>query len=193
MLDYRRGVAAEKELPVADAYRQRRRFPGRHNHVGAFHVDHCDGIRPDHLAQGQTHGLLKATPVLGLHISDEHGEHLRVGLAVEEASPLAQGFLQDAVILYRAVVNDGYPARVVELRMRVDVAGLAMGGPARMGYAHAACRVFVVAIKLEFADAPLGRLSPFINIGNAWRAPIYPTIPHTFSLYFIPTVPESGA
>ena len=25
-----------------------------------------------------------------------------------------------------------------------------------MGYAHAACRVFVVAIKLEFADAPLG-------------------------------------
>ena len=90
------------------------------------------------------------------HILDELDDDLGVGLGAEVVAQLGELFLQREVVLYDAVVDEGEIVVLGEVGMGVDVARLAVGGPAGVGYAYAAADVLVGRDRFKVLDLALG-------------------------------------
>ncbi len=127
--DQRGHVGGGEHLLLADAQHDRAAQPGHHDLAGAVRVDDGDAVRADDALQRPPDGVLQRVGLLD-GAADQVGEDLGVGLAEEldalalEALPQRVGVLDDAVVDDR----DALVGR--QVRVGVDVARHAVGGPA---------------------------------------------------------------
>ena len=94
-----------------------------------------DAIRADDLLERGAGGFkqtrlgMRAARII-VKLADEVSEDLGIGLRTEQVPGLHQRRAERLVILDHAVVDECEPTGLVEVRVGVDVIGLAMGGPA---------------------------------------------------------------
>ena len=129
MGDERRDVGGEERLALADPHHQRRVAARAHDHVRLVRVDRDQGERALQTAAHQPHGLGEVAAG-GELLGEQMGDDLGVRLGGQVVAALGQFGAEGGEVLDDAVVDDGDPARVVEMRMRVGVGRPAVGGPA---------------------------------------------------------------
>ena len=100
-------------------------------------MEHRDRICAVDPAQGGPHGVRDVALVRLLH---EMRQHLRVGLGAEAVTTREQAVTQVPEVLDDAVVDDRHVAGAVDMGVRVQVVGTAVGGPAGMGKADGRLR-----------------------------------------------------
>ena len=124
--------------------------------VGLVLVDDGEGVGADDVAQCERHGLLEGDAV-GVHdVLYQLDDHLGVGLAHEVVAEPGELGAQGEVVLDDAVVDDGEAVVLGAVWVGVDVAGLAVGGPAGVCYADAAADVLAGGEVLEVIDLAAG-------------------------------------
>ncbi len=132
-------VGAEEVLALAQAHDERGVAAGGHHAVRVVHVHGQQGEGALEALGGQLQG---AGQVLAAGVAVDVREQVRGDLGVrlgEELCALGQQLLaQLGVVLDDAVVDHGQAALVRHVRVRVDVGGPAVGGPAGVADAHEA-------------------------------------------------------
>ena len=131
-------VAGDEAAPLPVAQDEGAVLADRHNLVGAVGAQDAQGVGPLDAAERPAHGGQQVPLV---EILDELGHHLGVGFR-GEGHPLGQEKgLQLGVVFDDAVVDHGDPSAAAHLGVGVDVAGSAVGGPARVPHAGGAVQV----------------------------------------------------
>ncbi|GAA3057848.1 hypothetical protein GCM10020000_45680 [Streptomyces olivoverticillatus] len=122
-------IRGKEVLAVADAHHQGRIAPGAHDHVRlvGVHGDEREGALQ--AAADLPHGLGQVAAG-GEGLGQQVGDDLGVGLGAEGVAAIGQLGAQLGEVLDDAVVDDGHPARVVQVRVGVGIRGAAVGGPA---------------------------------------------------------------
>ena len=138
--DQRRHVAGDVVFALAQARQQRAVPPRAVQNARRARVQHAQRIRA--LQHGQ-HAQQRGFHVGVIVRRQQLGDHLRVRLGGKVHAALYQLRFQLGVIFDDAVVHHGDASRLVEVRVRIFHAGLAVRGPARVADAgcalHAAC------------------------------------------------------
>ena len=160
MRDDRLRIAGQEVLALAQPDRQRTAAPRADEHVGHVEVHHRDAVGADHLLERRARGFQQ--PCLGVRaaglvveLADEVGQDLGVGLRAKLMPRLHERRAEHLVVFDDAVVHERQPAGLVEVRVRVGIVGLAVGGPARVGDADLAGRFVLLQQIRERLDAAL--------------------------------------
>jgi len=130
-------------------------------------------------------------------------QHLGVRIALKGVAFAQEGFFQDGVVFYDAVVDQGQLPGLGVMGMGVDVAGFAVGGPAGVGDADGAGGVFSLDVACQvgyfafgFVDSQLVCLvvcrvddrqagAVVASVFEASLVPMYPTMPHIFMFFLV--------
>ena len=152
------GVAGDEKLAVAfsQPYRQRAALARSDYRAGFVAVDHCNRIRAYNLLQGGTYGACQVGIMFLPCIFYELQQHFRVCFAAEGESLLLELLPQCSGILDDAVMHHCKVSALGDMRMRVDLVGDAVGGPAGMCYAKAAGAVVPLHHLLQIGDFAYG-------------------------------------
>ncbi len=150
--DNRGHVARHQVLALPYAHHQRASQPGRDQGVGLEGGHDGDAVGTPHPGEGALHRVEEA-PAGGHLEAHQMGDHLGVGVGREADALLLQVPLQLLVVLDYPVVHEGYVAREVQLGVSVALGGLAVRGPARMGYPGGAVAGFGGIHGFQLADA----------------------------------------
>ena len=137
-------------LPLTDADHQRTAQPGADDQVGVSRTEDSQAISPFQTSQRCAHGLDQVAAEM---MSDELGDHLGVGLALEDD---AFGFelpLERGVILDDAVMDNGDGAVAADVRVCVDIVCRAVRRPARVTDADTAGRWALLQVCHKIGDA----------------------------------------
>ena len=196
-----RGVRGQEVFPLPYAYEQRAGFTGCYHGVGIVLLDDGYGVSAYHLGQGQLHGVEQVGVAGSPHVLDPLDQHLGVRIALKGVAFAQEGFFQDGVVFYDAVVDQGQLPGLGVMGMGVDVAGFAVGGPAGVGDADGACGVFSLDVACQvgyfafgFVDSQLVCLvvcrvddrqagAVVASVFEASLVPMYPTMPHIFMFF----------
>lgn len=127
--DERGHVRGEEGLALADADHQGRVPARAHDHVRRVRVHRDQGERSLQPTAHQPHRLREVRARREL-LGEQVGDDLGVRLGDQGVAPFGQFGTERGEVLDDAVVDDGDPARVVEVRVGVGVRGAAVGGPA---------------------------------------------------------------
>lgn len=127
--DEGRDIGGEEVLAVADAHDERGVAAGADHDVRLVGVHGHQGEGAFEAAADLAHRLGEV-PDGGVGLGEEVGDDLGVGLGEQVVAALGEFGAQGGEVLDDAVVDDGDPARVVQVRVRVGVRGTAVGGPA---------------------------------------------------------------
>ncbi len=165
VFDDRSGVGGEEKFAFSDADHHRAALACRDDAVGIALFDDGNGVGADDLFEGLLHRFEQRAGVRRADVLDQIHEHLAVGRAAERIAVLDQRVLQQAEILDDAVVDQGDVLRFGVVRMRVDVVRDAVRGPARVGDADRAGRVFPFEEMFEVRDLAFA----FIDVQFARR------------------------
>ena len=111
VFDNRCGVGTKEEFILPDSHHQRTALPCHQNGVRLTTVEQRNGIRSNHLMQGQLQGGQQIELVGELDILNQLHQHFRVGIAQEGNTLLLKPFLQRRVVLDNAVMNQCQIAR----------------------------------------------------------------------------------
>lgn len=150
--DQRGDVRGDEHLLLADAQDHRGAVAGDDDAVGEVGVHDGDAVRALDLLDGLADLVLQG---LGLGAGDQVDDDLGVGLRDEDGALGLELHAQLGSVVDDAVVDDGDLVLGVEVRVRVDVARRAVGGPAGVGDAGGAGEALGDA-GLQLADATLG-------------------------------------
>jgi hypothetical protein len=134
-LDHRRDVAREEVAVGREADDQRAVLAGADHLVGMPAVDRGDREGPFEVVQRAPHGLGEVAVVV---LFDEVRDDLAVRLGLEDVPALDEPLAQLAVVLDDAVMDGDDVALPAAVRVRVRLARLAVGRPARVADAGAA-------------------------------------------------------
>jgi hypothetical protein len=145
------GIGGGEILAFADAHQQRRALARRDQDAGLPLRQDGDRVGALQLGHRVAHGLEQAAAALQVLVH-EVGHHLGVGVGRKAVAGLAQALADRLVVLDDAVVDHG-EAVVADMRMRVALAGRAVGGPARMRDAELAFDARLVRHLLERGHA----------------------------------------
>ena len=161
VLDDSRHIGGQHLEAVPVAQDEGAVLPGGDQPVGAVSAQDAQGVGPLDPVENLCERLHHVAPVVVLQ---QLGHYLRVGLG-DEVHPLG---LQDLpnlrVVLNDPVMHHGESPVFAHLRVRVDVAGLPMGGPAGVPQAHGALQGLAAVHHVgEHLQPPLGfdHLHPF--------------------------------
>jgi hypothetical protein len=196
-----RGVRGQEVFPLPYAYEQRAGFACRYHGVGIVLLDDGYGVGAYHLGQGQLHGVEQVGVAGSPHVLDPLDQHLGVRIALKGVAFAQEGFFQDGVVFYDAVVDQGQLPGLGVMGMGVDVAGFAVGGPAGVGYTNGSGGVFSLDVACQvgyfafgFVDGQLVCLvvcrvddrqagAVVASVFEASLVPMYPTMPHIFMFF----------
>ena len=166
-------------------------------------MDDGYGVSAYHLGQGQLHGVEQVGVAGSPHVLDPLDQHLGVRIALKGVAFAQEGFFQDGVVFYDAVVDQGQLPGLGVMGMGVDVAGFAVGGPAGVGDADGAGGVFSLDVACQvgyfafgFVDSQLVCLvvcrvddrqagAVVASVFEASLVPMYPTMPHIFMFFLV--------
>ena len=137
--EHRGDVRGEQVLALAEAHDEGHVVARPDEPVGLAPVEHGDGIGAVGLAQGGPHGIGDVARVGLLH---EVREHLGVGLGAEAVAAREEAVPELPEVLDDAVVDDRHVAGAVDVGMRVEVVGPAVGRPAGVGEADRRLRAW---------------------------------------------------
>ena len=99
--------------------------------VGLFAADQRKGKIALHAFDSFNHGLDQACGP-GIITGDQVDRDLGIGLRVETKPLGFKLFFQSGIIFNNAIMNDGQPFGVVQMRMGIEARRLSVRGPARM-------------------------------------------------------------
>ena len=165
VVDDGRGVGRQEILAVADADGHRAALPGHDDAGGVPLFEDRDGVGADHLLERGADGHLQRALLGFLHVFDQIDQHLGVSAAAERETVRAQGVAEHPEVLDDPVVDQGEVPRPGEVRVRIGVVGLAMGGPAGMADADRAGTVFPVQERFQVRYLALA----FVDVQAAAR------------------------
>ena len=149
VLHERGGVAAYEVFALPDAYDERTAAARHEQRAGVAAVYQGNGVCAHYLVQSQLQGSEQVDVVGALQVVHQLYQHFGVRAAAEGDAFLLQPLLDDGIVLDDAIVHQGKVARGGHMRMCIGLRGLAVGGPAGVGYADVACAVFVGGILLQ--------------------------------------------
>ncbi len=127
----RRNVARDEILAFAQTHDERAFLPRDDYSVGKILAQNCEAVRAFDFCK-RVHHCGKNVVRLRIEKIDEMRHHFGVGLAFENRALALKPLLELRMIFDDAVVNDGYRSRNVRLRMRVQIARLAVSRPSRV-------------------------------------------------------------
>lgn len=159
MRDERGDVGGEEVLALADADDQRRVAAGGDDAVGGVGVHGEQRERAVEAAADRAHGVDQVGPggdLGGQQVRDDLG----VGLGGEPDAGVLQLGAEPGEVLDDAVVDDGDPAGLVEVRVGVTVGGRAVRGPPGVtepGARHRQRPFLQRLLQVHQLPGPLGR------------------------------------
>ena len=159
IFDNRRRVGAHEVFILPYADNQRTALAGGNQLVRLVLVHNDQRISAHHEVEGQRNRLFQGHRTGIHHILDQLDDDLRIGLALEMIAFARQFGLEGEVILDDSVVNQRKVMVLGIMGMRVDVTGLAVGGPAGMGDPDTARDILVGRYGLQILDLALGLIN----------------------------------
>ena len=126
---HRQGVGAQEHLAVAIGHHQRAASASPHDQGVLALNQHRQGIGAGEPVQGGLQGRDRGQAGVKLGVQ-QLGDHLGIGLALEDPAGRLQALPEFGVVLNDAVVHQGDAAGLV--RVGVALGGDAVGGPAGM-------------------------------------------------------------
>ena len=159
-------VRGQERLAVADAHDERHVHPRTDEPLGLAAMEDHERVGADRAAQGLPHGL-GHVPVIGL--LDEMGDDLGVRLGVESVARRRQLGAQLDEVLDDPVVDDRQLAAAVEVRVRVEVAGPPVGGPARVRETRSGVGRAVAERRPQLGDLARALLDEEVALGRDER------------------------
>ena len=137
VIEQRRLIGRDEVLALADAEHDRRAVARRDHRARFIRREHHDAVGAIDVAQCRGDRFLEIPLV---QLTDQVRQHLGVGLGEKDVPAREQRLLDRVGVLDDAVVNQRDPARLVEVRMRVDRGRRAVRRPARVAHAGGADR-----------------------------------------------------
>ena len=131
VFQHRRHVGGDEVAPIPVTDDQGTVLPGGDEGVGIVGADNAEGVGAFDPPQAAAHSL-QHIPTLIVVELQQLGHHLRVRIGLKGNPLLQQVLLQLHVVFNDAVVHQGDPPVLTDVRMGVDVVGFPVSGPAGM-------------------------------------------------------------
>src|SRR5687768_13613201 len=132
MLDQGGNIGSGKVFVFAHADDKRTPLADGNQAIWILAIQDQKAISTRHTRLVYAHGLQGAVAEF---VSDQLRNHFGVGFALEHHPVVFEVFAQDGEIFNNAVVHDGKAAVIAEMRVGVNLTGLAVRGPAGVGQA----------------------------------------------------------
>ena len=175
MLENRRDVRRDEELALADADDERARVAHRHELIRLVLRQHAERERAAHPLHRPLHRRHNVAFIL---VRDQVGHDLRIRLRHERVPGDGQFLAQLEIIFDDAVVDDREFARVVRMRVRVDIRRLAVRRPARVADADRAGERRFLQLLLQHGEPALrlADLEPLAGVDGDARRVVSPIL-----------------
>ena len=129
VFQHRRHVGGDEIAPLPIADDQGAVLSSGDQSIGIVGADDAQGVGPLDPAQAAAHGLQHVVALIVMEFQ-QLGHHLRIRVGLEGDALLEQVLLELHIVFNDAVVDQGDLPIGADVGVGVDVAGLAVGGPA---------------------------------------------------------------